>query len=115
MDRAALSEESIHELGALFEAAVREAVTALSVADLDGLERRLQAMGRQVMGQVVERVLAVRAAQEGMEREPCAYCGGAMRRGVSGAGTTHPGCGGRLHAAPGLRPVRRLSLRAGSA
>jgi hypothetical protein len=80
MDRAALSEESIHELGALFEAALREAVTALSVADLDGLERRLQALGRQVLGQVVERVLALRAAQEGMEREPCAHCGGAMRR-----------------------------------
>ncbi len=80
MDRAELSEESIQELGALFEAALREAATALSVADLAGLERRLQVMGRQVLGQVVERVLAVRAAQEGMERTPCAHCGGAMRR-----------------------------------
>jgi len=80
MDRAELSEESIHEVGALFEAAVREAVSELSVTDLAGIERRLQAVGRQVLGQVVERVLAVRAAQEGQERTPCAHCGGAMRR-----------------------------------
>ena len=80
MDRAELSEESIHELGALFEAALREAVTELSVVDLAGIERRLQAVGRQILGQVVERVLALRAAQEGQEREPCAHCGGAMRR-----------------------------------
>jgi hypothetical protein len=80
MDRAELSEESIHELGALFEAALREAVSELSVSDLAGIERRLQAVGRQVLGQVVERVLAVRAAQEGQERTPCAHCGGAMRR-----------------------------------
>ena len=80
MDRAELSEESIQELGALFEAALREAVSELSVTDLAGIERRLQAVGRQILGPVVERVLAVRAAQEGQERTPCAHCGGTMRR-----------------------------------
>ncbi len=80
MDRAALSEESIHEVGALFEAALREAVSELSGTDLAGIERRLQAVGRQVLGPVVERVLAVRAAQEGQEGTPCGHCGGTMRR-----------------------------------
>jgi hypothetical protein len=80
MDRAELSEESIHELGALFEAALRAAAAELSTADLDGIERRVQAVGRQVLGPVVERVLARRAAREGQERLPCTHCGGPMRR-----------------------------------
>ncbi len=80
MDRVDLSEDSIHEVGLLFEGALREAAVDLSVADLDGIERRLQAVGRAVLGQVVERVLALRAAGEGTERLPCPHCGGAMRR-----------------------------------
>ena len=80
MDRAALSEESIHELGALFEAALREAATELSVADLEGIERRLQAVGRQVLGQVIERVLALRAADDGGAGASCGHCGRVMRR-----------------------------------
>lgn len=80
MDRAELSEESIHELGALFVAALREAAADVSVADLDGVERRVQAVGRQVLGPVVERVLAVRAAHEGLDRLPCTHCGGPLRR-----------------------------------
>jgi hypothetical protein len=80
MDRAELSEESIHELGALFVAALREAAADLSVADLAEIERRLQAVGRQVLGQVVERVVARRAAGDGQECSPCPHCGGPMRR-----------------------------------
>ncbi len=48
--------------------------------DLAGLERRLQAVGRAVLGQVVERVLARRAAREGTERLPWPHCDGPMRR-----------------------------------
>ncbi len=80
MDRVDLPEDSIHEVGMLFEAALRAAAAELSVADLDGIERRLQAVGRAVLGEVVERVLTLRAAREGTERLPCPHCGGAMRR-----------------------------------
>jgi len=80
MDRTELSEDSIHEVGTLFEAALREAAGEMSTDDLAGLERRLQAVGRTVLGQVVERVLALRAAREGGERRPCPHCGGPMRR-----------------------------------
>ncbi len=37
-------------------------------------------MGQAVLGQVVERVLAGRAAREGVERRPCPHCNGPMRR-----------------------------------
>jgi len=80
MDRADLPEDSIHEVGALFVAALREAAAEMSTDDLAGLERRLQAVGRAVLGQVVERVLAGRVAHEGTERLPCPHCGGPMRR-----------------------------------
>ncbi len=88
MDSRDLSEDSIHELGVLFEAALREVAAEISVAELDGIERRLQAVGRAVLGQVVERVLALRAAHEGVERLPCPHCGGPMRR-VDLARTRH--------------------------
>ncbi len=80
MDRVDLPEDSIHEVGLLCEAALRAAAAELSVADLDGIERRLQAVGRAVLGAVVERVLALRAACEGRECVPCPHCEGAMRR-----------------------------------
>jgi len=80
MDSIDLSEDSIHEVGVLFEEALRAAVAAMSTDDLAGLERRLQAVGRAVLGQVVERVLAERAAREGVERRPCPHCDGPMRR-----------------------------------
>jgi hypothetical protein len=76
----ALSEESRQELGALFVAALREAAADLSVADLEGIERRLQRVGRIALGQAVERVVQDRAAHEGVERQACAHCGGTMRR-----------------------------------
>ena len=80
MDRIDLSEDSIHEVGMLFEAALQAAAAEMSTDYLLGLERRLQAVGRAVLGQVVERVLARRAAREGVERLPCPHCGGPMRR-----------------------------------
>ncbi len=80
MDRTELSEDSIHEVGQLFEGALRAAVAEMSTDDLAGLERRLQAVGRTVLGQVMERVLAERAAREGNDRLPCPHCGGPMRR-----------------------------------
>jgi hypothetical protein len=80
MDRQDLSEDSIHEVGVLFEEALRAAAVAMSMDDLAGLERRLQAVGRAVLGQVGERVLAGRAAREGGERLPCPHCAGPMRR-----------------------------------
>ncbi len=99
MDRVDLPEDSRHEVGLLFEAALRAAAAEWSVADLDGIERRLQAVGRAVLGAVVERVLARRAAGEGTDRLPCPHCGGAMRRvdqarrrdiqGVGGDDTLH--------------------------
>lgn len=52
----------------------------------DGVERdrlgrdRAAAGGGAVLGQVVERVLALRAAREGVEWVPCPHYGGAMRR-----------------------------------
>jgi len=80
MDREDLSADSIHEVGLLFEAALRAAAVEMRTDDLAGLERRLQAVGRVVLGQVIERVLARRAAREGAERLPCPHCGGPMRR-----------------------------------
>jgi len=80
MDSMDLSEDSIQEIGVLFEAALREVAAELNTDDLAGLERRLQAVGRTILGQVVERVLVGRAAREGGERLPCPHCGRAMRR-----------------------------------
>ena len=48
MDRAELSEALIQELGAVFMAAVQEAAPELLSTDLGGIERRLQAMSRQL-------------------------------------------------------------------
>jgi len=73
-------QESIQEIGVLFEAALREVAAELNTDDLAGLERRLQAVGRTILGQVVARVLVGRAAREGGERLPCPHCGRAMRR-----------------------------------
>jgi hypothetical protein len=78
MDRAELSEASIQELGAVFMAAVQESMPELLTADLDGIERRLQAVSRQVFGRVLEQVVAVRAGPP-HERPPCPACGGLLR------------------------------------
>ena len=78
MDRGELSAAMIQEVGVLFAQALQEAAPTMATADLDGIERRLQAVGRQVRGQVVEQVLAARAALP-QERPPCPACGGRLR------------------------------------
>jgi hypothetical protein len=78
VDRAELSEAIIHELGEVFKAELRAAGPDLLTADLDGIERRVQAVSRQVCGRVVEQVVAVRAGQP-RERPPCPACGGLLR------------------------------------
>jgi hypothetical protein len=65
-------------LGALFLAAVQEALPELLSADLDGIERRLQAVSGRVFGRVLEQVVAVRTGQP-LERPPCPACGGLLR------------------------------------
>jgi hypothetical protein len=78
MDRGKLSEAIIQELGTVFMSAVQEAAPELLTADLDGIERRLQAVARQVFGRVLEQIVAVRATQPGA-RPPCPACGGLLR------------------------------------
>jgi hypothetical protein len=78
MDRAELSEAIIQDVGAVFMAAVQEALPELLTADLDGIERRLHAVSRRVCGRVVEQVVAVCAGQP-RERPPCPACGGLLR------------------------------------
>jgi len=68
----------IQELGAVFTTAVTAALPALLAADLDGVEQRLQDVSRQVLGRVVEEVIAVRAAA-GAPPPRCPACGGALR------------------------------------
>ncbi len=62
MDRAELSGAIIAELGAVFTDALTTAAPTLLTENLDGVERCLQALSRQVLGRVVEQVVAVRAA-----------------------------------------------------
>ena len=78
MDRGKLSEAIIQELGIVFMSALQEAAPELLTADLDGIERRLQAVARQVFGRVLEQIVAVRATQPGA-RPPCPACGGLLR------------------------------------
>jgi hypothetical protein len=52
-------------LGTVFMSAVQEAAPEFLTADLDGIERRLQAVARQVLGRVLEQIVAVRATQPG--------------------------------------------------
>src|SRR5215210_6099222 len=79
MDRAELSGASIQELGAVFMAALTAAAPTLLTGDLDGVECCLQALGRQVLGQVVEQVVAARAAATSAVPPACGQCGGPSR------------------------------------
>jgi len=73
MDRADLSAAIIQEMGAVFMAALAEALPAVLTSDLAGMEQRLRQVGRVVFGAVVERVAAAREATE--ERGACPACG----------------------------------------
>jgi ribosomal protein L34E len=79
MDRAELSGAIKAELGAVFMDALTAAGPALLTGDLDGLERPVQALGRQVLGRVVERVVAARAAATSAPPPACGQCGGPTR------------------------------------
>jgi len=78
MDRDELSAAIIQEMGAVFMAALAEVLPALLTDDLAGMEQRLRQVGRAVLGPVVERVAAVREAEE--ERGSCPTCGGRLQR-----------------------------------
>ncbi len=64
----------------MFMAALSAALPALRGMDLGSMERELRQMMRPVMGQVVERVVALEAATGTQERGACPACGGRMRR-----------------------------------
>lgn len=79
MDRGTLSTQIINEVGAMMVAALEAAAPELAESDLDGIEQRLQRIGRQVCGRVVEEVVAARAAGEPTEPPRCPNCQQAMR------------------------------------
>lgn len=79
MDRAELSGAIIAELGAVFTDALTAAAPVVLTADLDGMERQLQAVSRQVLGRVVEQVVAARAAASSGAAPACEQCGGPTR------------------------------------
>ncbi len=78
MDRDELSAAIIQEMGAVFTAALAEALPALLTDDLAGLEQRVRALGRVVLGQVITRVIRLRATLDAGERSACPNCGGAL-------------------------------------
>jgi hypothetical protein len=80
VDRENLSAAIIAEMGAVFTAALAEALPTVRGMDLGDMERHLRQMLRPVMGQVVERVVALDAATGAQERRACPACGGRMRR-----------------------------------
>src|SRR5215207_6425136 len=79
MDRADLSEAMIAELGDVFVSEVRRVGPTLVGGDLDGIERALQDLGRRVLGRVVERAVAVIAAQQPSAPPSCPGCQRVMR------------------------------------
>ncbi len=78
MDRTDLSAAIIQEMGAVFMAALAEALPVVLTSDLAGMEQLLRQVGRAVFGAVVERVAAAREATE--ERGACPTCGGCLQR-----------------------------------
>ncbi len=78
MDRDELSAAIIQERGAVFTAALAEALPALLTDDLAGMEQRVRALGRVVLGQVITRVIRLRATLDAGERSACPNCGGAL-------------------------------------
>src|SRR5918912_2638757 len=76
MDRADLSAAIIQEMGAVFMAALTEALPRVLTSDLAAMEQQLRAVSRRVFGSVVERVTAVQAA--GGERGVCPGGGGGL-------------------------------------
>ena len=79
MDRTELSGAIIQELGAIFTEALTIAAPTVLTADLDGVERCLQAMSRQVLGRVIEQAMAARVAAADPAPPACGQCGVTMR------------------------------------
>jgi hypothetical protein len=88
MDRMTLSAMMIQELADVFAAEVARAAPELVAADLAGIERQVQVIGRRVLGRLVEQVVAVRAAAETSDAPSCATCSQPLRR-VDGARARH--------------------------
>lgn len=80
MDGSVLAEEQIIALGAIFMEAVRSVAGDLRQGDLAQIEQRVQALGRQVLGRVIETVVAGRAALLPAEAPSCATCQTALQR-----------------------------------
>jgi hypothetical protein len=79
MDRANLSATIIRETGEMFMAALRQVGPELLEGDLDGIEQRLQDLGRRVMGAVVDGVVGTLAAELPGEPPRCPTCQKPMR------------------------------------
>lgn len=79
MDRSELPGAIIQEVCAIVADRLAAAAPTLLSADLDGVERCLQAVSRQAMGRVVERVIAARLAATDSPAPACGRCGAAMR------------------------------------
>jgi hypothetical protein len=79
MDSANLSATIIRELGDLFVATVTAAGPELLERDLDGIEQRLQEVGRRVLGEVVEAVVTAIARQAAPDAPLCPTCHRVMR------------------------------------
>ena len=80
MDRDDLSAAIIQEMGAVFMAMLAEALPVVRGMDLGSMERHLRQMLRPVMGQVVERLVALEVATGAEAPTACPACGGRMRR-----------------------------------
>jgi hypothetical protein len=79
MDRAKLSDEIIEDLGRGFVSVLKRNAAELVEGDLDSIERVVQAMGRNILGPVVQQVVRSIAAAGPDERPVCAGCKKPMR------------------------------------
>jgi hypothetical protein len=79
MERRALSAVVIEELSDLFRGALHAVGPDLLAADLDSVEQQVQALGRRVLGRVVEAAVAERAATVPDMAPCCARCGQPQR------------------------------------
>ncbi len=84
MDRNELSAAMIQELGAVFTAALDDALPALLGSDLAAMEQRVRTLGRAVLGPVITRVIRLHTTLGAEERNACPACGG-TRTCVDGA------------------------------
>jgi len=78
MDREDLSAAMIQDLGALFTAALDDALPTLLGSDLAEMEQRVRTLGRAVLGQVITRVIRLHATLGAEERGVCPGCGGTL-------------------------------------